>query len=219
MARGRINKILDQTGECLVPGMATGALVGLLLSVVIQIPLGDNPKTALVMSHMSTALLTLVGIPLASAFSIRFGAKKLKLYEPRLLQLIPVAFLTLFIPVFGALMGTPNKINVPLITLLGAAGGAFWSMPFVGMCRTSSAKTARKTGERLKIEDALIDAALEGNIEAVKQHLAAGADVNAKNNYGNTPLDVAIKRKRTETADLLRKHGGKTGEELKAEGK
>ena len=112
-------------------------------------------------------------------------------------------------------MGTPNKINVPLITLLGAAGGAFWSMPFVGMCRTSSAKT----GERLKIEDALIDAALEGNIEAVKQHLAAGADVNAKNNYGNTPLDVAIKRKRTETADLLRKHGGKTGEELKAEAK
>ena len=207
--------LLTTIAAVLLSGMATGALVGLLLSVVIQIPLGDNPKTALVMSHMSSCLLTFVGIPLASAFSIRFGAKKLKLCEPRLLQLIPVAFLTLFIPVFGALMGTPNKINVPLITLLGAAGGAFWSMPFVGMCRTSSAKT----GERLKIEDALIDAALEGNIEAVKQHLAAGADVNAKNNYGNTPLDVAIKRKRTETADLLRKHGGKTGEELKAEGK
>jgi hypothetical protein len=30
---------------------------------------------------------------------------------------------------------------------------------------------------------------------------------------------VAIKRKRTEIATLLRKHGGKTGEELKAEGK
>ena len=41
-------------------------------------------------------------------------------------------------------------------------------------------KHGGKTGERLKIEDALIDAALEGNIEAVKQHLAAGADVNAK---------------------------------------
>jgi hypothetical protein len=34
---------------------------------------------------------------------------------------------------------------------------------------------------------------------------------------GRTPLDVAIKIKRTETADLPRKHGGKTGEELKAE--
>jgi len=45
------------------------------------------------------------------------------------------------------------------------------------------------------------------------------ADVNDKNNSGETPLDWAIKYKRNETADLLRKHGGKTGEELKAEGK
>jgi len=43
--------------------------------------------------------------------------------------------------------------------------------------------------------------------------------VNAKYVTGRTPLDVAIEYKRTETAALLRKHGGKTGEELKAEGK
>jgi ankyrin repeat protein len=43
--------------------------------------------------------------------------------------------------------------------------------------------------------------------------------VNVKNAYGTTPLDWAIMSKHTETADLLRKHGGKTGEELKAEGK
>ena len=49
--------------------------------------------------------------------------------------------------------------------------------------------------------------------------IAKGADVNAKNKYGGTPLDLAIARKQTETADLLRKHGGKTAEELKAEGK
>jgi hypothetical protein len=30
---------------------------------------------------------------------------------------------------------------------------------------------------------------------------------------------MAIRLRRTETIDLLRKHGGKTGEELKAEGK
>jgi ankyrin repeat protein len=48
--------------------------------------------------------------------------------------------------------------------------------------------------------------------------LANGADVNAKEN-GYTPLDVATLRNRTETADLLRKNGGKTSEELKAEGK
>ena len=59
------------------------------------------------------------------------------------------------------------------------------------------------------------EAASDGNIEAVKQHLAAGTDVNAKGADGKTPLDSAD----GETANLLRNHGGKTGEELKAEGK
>ena len=102
-------------------------------------------------------------------------------------------------------------------------------------------------------DDSIHIAAHSGDIEADKQHLAAGtdvnglgihgdatplywaadgrhpeivelliangADVNAKSVILGTPLDYAIKRKHTETADLLRKHGGKTGEELKAEGK
>ena len=103
------------------------------------------------------------------------------------------------------------------------------------------------------------DAAKIGNIEAVKQHLAAGADVNAlknktyeetplrwaawgghkeivelliakgadvnaKEKYGGTPLDAAIQSRKfpkghPEVAELLRKHGAKTAEELKAEGK
>ena len=103
-------------------------------------------------------------------------------------------------------------------------------------------------------------AAKDGNIKAVKQHLAAGTDVNAKNDIGRTPLHfaawkghkevtalliakgadvnakggdgtpldraikqqfgatlarLAVQQKYKETADLLRKHGGKTGEELK----
>ena len=63
------------------------------------------------------------------------------------------------------------------------------------------------------------DAVNEGNIEAVKQHIAAGTDVNAKTNAGMTPLSLANVFDRTEIADLLRKHGGKTKSELKAEGK
>ena len=95
----------------------------------------------------------------------------------------------------------------------------------------------------------IYDAIEDGNIEVVKQHLAAGtdvnskdkdgwtplheaaseghkpivellitkgADVNAKDDDGETPLDAAAK---PEIADHLRKHGGKTGEVLKAEGK
>ena len=54
--------------------------------------------------------------------------------------------------------------------------------------------------------------------EVAESLIANGADVNAKG-FGGTPLDLAIKYNHTETADLLRKHGGKTGKELKAEGK
>ncbi|MDB4816692.1 ankyrin repeat domain-containing protein, partial [bacterium] len=66
-------------------------------------------------------------------------------------------------------------------------------------------------------------AAAGGDTEAVKEFLAAGTDVNANDKWGlykgETSLDWAIQQGKTETADLLRKHGGKTGEELKAEGK
>jgi ankyrin repeat protein len=62
-------------------------------------------------------------------------------------------------------------------------------------------------------------AAWNGHKEVVELLIAAGADVNAKDDDGETPLDWAIDDKQTATADLLRKHGGKTGAELKAEGK
>ena len=101
------------------------------------------------------------------------------------------------------------------------------------------------------------DAAEKGNIDAVKQHIAAGTDVNVKDDAlewtplfmaaawghkevvelfiangadvnatdggGKTPLDEATHpdnpNASAEIANLLRKHGGKTSEELKAEGK
>ena len=48
--------------------------------------------------------------------------------------------------------------------------------------------------------------------------IAKGANINEINKYDRTPLDVAIMKKHTETVNFLRKHGGKTGEELKAAG-
>jgi ankyrin repeat protein len=58
-------------------------------------------------------------------------------------------------------------------------------------------------------------AAVGGQNEIVKLLIAKGADVNAKDYAGVTPLDYA----EGETADLLRKHGGKTKKELEAAGK
>ena len=60
-------------------------------------------------------------------------------------------------------------------------------------------------------------AAYKGHLEIVAALLAKKAAVNAKDVDGDTPLDWA--KNKPETAVLLRKHGGKTGAELKAEGK
>ena len=65
----------------------------------------------------------------------------------------------------------------------------------------------------------LHSAAMGGRKEVIELLIAKGADLNAKDSRGRTPLDWAISQFQTKTADLLRKHGGKTGEELKAEGK
>ena len=58
--------------------------------------------------------------------------------------------------------------------------------------------------------------------ETIELLISNGADVNFIRERGGgneTPLDRAARKGRTETADLLRKHGAKTAEELKAEGK
>ena len=65
----------------------------------------------------------------------------------------------------------------------------------------------------------LHDAAQWGRKETAALLIAKGADVNAKTKSGFTPLDATSVFNKTEIADLLRKHGGKTGEELKAAGK
>ncbi|MDB4341640.1 ankyrin repeat domain-containing protein [bacterium] len=98
------------------------------------------------------------------------------------------------------------------------------------------------------------DAAAVGDTKAVKQHIAAGtgvdakdtndalgmtplhyavanghkevielllvtAGVNVKTGNGLTPLDLAVSKGDKEIITILRKHGGKTGEELKVEEK
>ena len=133
-----------------------------------------------------------------------------------------------------------------IIIVAAAIGGLLMS--------TSPSKPQKVVA--VQAPDISIHDAARGNIEAIKQHIAAGtdvnakgenvnkvaplhiatyqgqkeiielliangADVNAKNDKGKTPLDrenLDYPNAGAEIADLLRKHGGKTPEDLKAEG-
>ena len=57
------------------------------------------------------------------------------------------------------------------------------------------------------------------NIEITKMLIDEGADFNMRNNKNLTPLDRVIGWNDDFSADFLCKHGGKTSEKLKAEGK
>jgi hypothetical protein len=65
----------------------------------------------------------------------------------------------------------------------------------------------------------------QGGVELL---IVVGVDLNTMNDFHKTPLDYAkveswahpeVKAVKRQIADLLRKHGGKTAKELKAEGK
>ena len=57
------------------------------------------------------------------------------------------------------------------------------------------------------------------SMEIAELLISKGVDVNAVSDFEETALNFALREDLTELADLLRKHGGKTAEEWKAEGK
>jgi cytohesin len=73
--------------------------------------------------------------------------------------------------------------------------------------RTETAALFRKHGAKSGAEDSIHIAARTGNHEAVKQHLAAGVDVNAKDTIGWTPLGLAVVGDQKEAAELLIANG------------
>ena len=69
-----------------------------------------------------------------------------------------------------------------------------------------AAEAATPKPTTAKVPDiSMHEAALKGNIEAVKQHIAAGTDVNMKSERygGSTPLHLTARSNRKEIAELL----------------
>ena len=116
------------------------------------------------------------------------------------------------------------KFNEPVSTTIKPvewekATGENWDMATRG--NTQQIKQLLAEGMEVDTPDkegmtALYRAAHNDQKETVSLLLEKGADVNIRDKWGNTPLDVTLN---DDVANLLRKHGGKTGEELKAEGK
>lgn len=59
-----------------------------------------------------------------------------------------------------------------------------------------------------QLNEQLLQAIDDFDIEAAKQAIEGGVDVNTKNEYGRTPLCIAKFWGREEIANLLKQHGG-----------
>ncbi len=117
----------------------------------------------------------------------------------------------------------------------GAAQGASKSYKkYLGLTKVLLVKGAdvnvkRKTGSMIKddepyrdkSEDTVLHQVVRSYsekhaMEVAKLLITHGASIDERNIIGNTPLDEALLNKRSKTAEHLREHGAKTGEELKA---
>lgn len=109
------------------------------------------------------------------------------------------------IAIFATLISTPlwlsNFENIDFIRCmyLSIVLGAW--CPVVMKIRFGSGSNSEVTP--------LADAAVKGDKKEAELLIAKGADVNAKNKYGWTPLSLAESKGHREIAELLRSHGGK----------
>jgi len=76
-----------------------------------------------------------------------------------------------------------------------------------------------RVNETCALGTALHFACRVNNSSIIKVLVESGADLNISDKNGKTPLDLFSLTDQLKDIDLLRKHGAKTAEELKAEGK
>ena len=127
--------------------------------------------------------------------------------------------LTIIICMLWILLGGGKSDKKPEFSMI--IFGVFGGILFIRYAiRGNKQKIPNKT------KGLMIKACEEGNIHYLKPTLnpfpgvTSGLDLNFIDDWKKqTPLDCAIENNHNETAELLRKHGGKTKKELEAEGK
>ena len=117
---------------------ATGALLAIfILGVFVLAEIDPGSFGGLCGSFFALSAL--------SAYIVNEISKRADWPEVGLKKLIPVAFITSIIPLFGPLFGLPNNdpITLATVVLFGVIGGAFWSIPFAGWAFYSERKTTQ----------------------------------------------------------------------------
>ena len=125
-------------------------------------------------------------------------------------------------PVAGAEKPEPTAAEAPDVSLWDAA--MFGKIEAAKKAIADGANVnAKKDDGETPLHWATVEAMDSGSKKVIELLISKGADVNAKivagRKKGMTPLAIANMFSNKEIADLLRKHGAKTAEELKAEGK
>ena len=109
----------------LVAGAGTGAMLATLVAL-IMLKIGIEPPS------FGAAIAIFIGMIITSAYTVKKTSQSIGCCDPSLMQLIPISFLTFFIPILGAAFGAPNSDldTLTILILLGTIGGVFWSIPF-----------------------------------------------------------------------------------------
>ena len=108
-------------------GGFTGALTGVEIALVFSV-VGVDPGS------FAGLFAIFFGMASLSAVIVNQILKTSGRCCVSLKILVPIGFLTSIIPLLGATFGAPNSepSTLAMIVLLGAIGGVFWSLPFVG---------------------------------------------------------------------------------------
>ena len=114
--------------QILAAGGMSGAIIAILMLLLLAT--GD-----VFFELFETAVLSFLSIILIPPFLTRKIWQEKLNARPSLLHLIPVSFLTFFMPVLGASFGGPSLGVLSywlMLPVFAAFGGVFWSLPFAG---------------------------------------------------------------------------------------
>ena len=121
----------------------------------------------------------------------------------------------LYSAAWGAAQGHPKSgvMYLDLTKLLIAKGADVNVKLKLGSMIQDNEPYRAKSGETT-LHEVARSYAEEAASEVCELLIANGAKVNEGNVKGHTPLDEALANQRSKTAEILRRHGGKTGKEL-----